>query len=210
MKIVLPTGERVYQAVKAELLAGDYSPGERIEAVLLAERYMTSITPVRAALHRLVGERLVDAQAGEGFHAPLVTEAGLRDLYAWNGQIIQLAWQAAPHPAHPSDGAAPFTDAASPPFQDVPAATASLFAALGERSGNEPCAAAILQLNDRLHVSRRLEVELIVDLQAELATMANTIAAGQSLEVRHTLTNYHRRRIRLAADLVRLMRRRLR
>ncbi|MGH1557293.1 GntR family transcriptional regulator [Caulobacter segnis] len=60
---------------KTQLLDGVYQPGERLDAAVLAERYFWSITPVRAALHRLAGERLVEARSNEGFTAP----SNLRD-----------------------------------------------------------------------------------------------------------------------------------
>jgi DNA-binding transcriptional MocR family regulator len=198
----LPTSERVYQAVRAELLAGAFSPGERIEGVQLAERHLTSITPIRAALHRLTGESLIDARAGEGFHAPMVTEASLRDLYAWNGHVVLLGWQLSSHSAGPEPPAAP------DPAQDIPLATAVLFAGIGERSGNEQCVAAINQLNDKLHLARLLEGGLIDDLDIEIEHVATQLGGEQPSEIRQAIAAYHRRRIRLAADLVRLMHRR--
>ena len=207
MKGVLPTSERVYQAVKAELLAAGFAPGERIEAVQLAERHMASITPVRAALHRLVGEGLVDARAGEGFHATLVTEASLRDLYVWNAHIIQLACQLPVQGAQHRQAAALPVAADQSPLQDIPAATALAFAGVGARSGNEHCAAAIGQLNDRLHLARLLEGELLDDVAAELDRLANHLNHGQPGEIRHAITTYHRRRVRISAELVGLMHR---
>ena len=210
MRGVLPTGERVYRAVKAEVLAAGFAPGVRIEAVQLAQRHMASITPVRAALHRLVGEGLVDARAGDGFYAPLVTEAGLRDLYAWNGQIILLACQLPGHRAHLPPAGAAVAGFDPDPLQDIPTATAAVFAAVGARSGNEYCGQAIGQLNDRLHLARRLESEVLDDLTAELGLLTDQLKEGQPGEVRHALTLYHRPRIRISAQLVGLMHRRVR
>jgi len=45
--------DQAYDAIKTQLLDGAYRPGERLDAAVLAERYFWSITPVRAALHRL-------------------------------------------------------------------------------------------------------------------------------------------------------------
>jgi len=203
----LHISERVYRAVKAELLGPSFAPGEKIEAVELARRHIASITPVRAALHRLTGEGLVDARAGEGFHAPVVTEVSLRDLYAWNGQIIQLAYRLSANvsPLEPEDAS---VARYAPAAVEMPQAISGLFAAIGERSGNEQCALAIGHLNDQLHRARRLEGEVIKALDDEFRDLADTIRLGHSTAVRHAITTYHRRRIRLAADLVRLMHRR--
>jgi len=208
MRGALPTSERVYKAVKAELLAGGFSPGERIEAVQLAQQLMSSITPIRAALHRLAGEGLVDARAGEGFQAPRVTEVSLRDLYAWNAHIVQLAWQLWPHGMPPDEAIAPIADADPDRPQDIPAAIAALFSDIGRRSGNEHCAAAIDQLNDRLRLARMLEAKVLEDLGPELDQLAAQIQRGQGPEIRHAIAAYHRRRIRRSAELVRLMHRR--
>ena len=205
MKGVLPTSERIYRAVKAELLEASFTPGERIEAVELTRRHMASLTPIRAALHRLAGEGLVDARAGEGFHAPLVTEVSLRDLYAWNGHVILLALQLSPQGAAQAAGTEP---AADTQVKDIPGATASLFATIGGQSGNEHCAAAILQLNDRLHPARRLEGGLIKDFEQELEDLIDKLGDHHATDIRSTIASYHRRRVRLSAELVRLMHRR--
>jgi len=210
MSAELPTSERIYRAVKAEILAGGFAFGERIEAVQLAKRHMSSITPIRAALHRLVGEGLVDARAGEGFQAPILTEVRLRDLYAWNAHIIQLGWQLWPQAPQSSEMAPPIIDPRPIHIPDIPTATAGLFTNVGQRSGNEHCTEAIDQLNDRLHLARLQEGRLFDDLDQELRRLAEPFSGGQPAEVRHVIAAYHRRRIRLAADLVDLMRRRVR
>ena len=103
-----PTSERIYRVVKQQVLDGVFRPGERIEAAQLADLHNASITPVRAALHRLVGEQLVDARPSEGFHAPQVSEPSLRDLYDWNGQVLQIALQlSSPQSTRPDATAIP-------------------------------------------------------------------------------------------------------
>lgn len=52
---------RVYAAIKQQLLEGAFRPGERIEPAILSDELGASVTPVRDALHRLAGERLVEA-----------------------------------------------------------------------------------------------------------------------------------------------------
>jgi hypothetical protein len=202
-----PTSARIYRAVKHQLLGGAFRPGEHLDAAQLAEHLAASITPVRAALHRLAGEQLVDARAGAGFHAPGMTEVSLRDLYVWNGYILQLAWQISPQgiPAKavdPRSGAAPGAQR-----HDEPTATERLFRTLGEVSGNEQCIVAIDGLNDRLHFARLLEVRLFADLDQELAALTGVLASERAADIRHAITNYHRRRVRATADLVQLMHR---
>ncbi|MDR3511056.1 MAG: GntR family transcriptional regulator [Caulobacteraceae bacterium] len=148
-----PTSERIYAAVKQRVLEGVFRPGERIEAPRLAEALNSSLTPVRAALQRLVGEHLVEARPSEGFHRPPVTEISLKDLYEWNGRIAalaaQLAWSAAPGQALEGPEPAP------------PAAAAALFSTLARRTGSSACALALAGLNDQLHAVRRLEAQVL-------------------------------------------------
>jgi len=198
-----PTSERIYQVVKQQVLGGAFRPGERIDAAQLAEHHAASITPVRAALHRLVGEQLVDAQPSEGFHAPRVTEPSLRDLYAWNELILQLALRLSIQRAAPSL-AAPMT---SPGADGVDVANIAerLFASLGERSGNEQCLGAVRRLNDHLRLARLMEGHLFTDAPEEVRDLEAVLGGGLAADMKRSIARYHRRRLRSAADLVRLI-----
>src|SRR5438132_2867759 len=85
------TFERVYAAIKQQLRCGCYRPGHRLEPAVLSEQLNASVTPVRDALHRLTGERLVEAPRHEGFRVPMLTETMLRHLYAWHRDLVTLA-----------------------------------------------------------------------------------------------------------------------
>src|SRR5579872_5196064 len=85
------TFERVYAAIRQRLRDGVYKPGERLEPAALADELSASITPVRDALHRLTGERLVEAPRHEGFRVPMMTETMLRQLYSWHRDLLLLA-----------------------------------------------------------------------------------------------------------------------
>jgi hypothetical protein len=140
----------------------------------------------------------------------MVTEASLRDLYAWNAHITQLACQLSVHGArHGQAGAFPVGIDPNA-LEDIAAATAGVFAGVGACSGNEHCAIAMGQLNDWLHLARMWEGELLDDTAAELVLLDDQLNGGQPGEVRHAITTYHRRRIRICAELVGLMHRRLR
>jgi tetratricopeptide (TPR) repeat protein len=84
------TFERVYAAIKEQLRRGLHRPGDRLEPALLSEQHNASVTPVRDALHRLTGERLVEAPRHEGFRVPVITEGTLRHLYAWHRDLLRL------------------------------------------------------------------------------------------------------------------------
>ena len=83
--------ERSYRALKGQLRDGVHLPGHRLEANRIADDLGVSMTPVRDALNRLAGERLVEASSGEGFHVPRLSEGELRDLYEWHSALIIMA-----------------------------------------------------------------------------------------------------------------------
>lgn len=87
---------RVYGALKTRILAGAFEPGERLDPARFAPLVGTSRTPVRDALHRLSGERLVETWEDEGFRQPFVHEPAIRDLYGWANDVLQAALRANP------------------------------------------------------------------------------------------------------------------
>jgi DNA-binding GntR family transcriptional regulator len=54
------TFERVYLELKRQLHEGTRPPGTPLEPTAIGDELGTSFTPVRDALHRLVGESLVE------------------------------------------------------------------------------------------------------------------------------------------------------
>ncbi|WP_068154742.1 GntR family transcriptional regulator [Rhodococcus phenolicus] len=72
--------ERVYRALRADLMAGTVSPDDRLSEERLAELYGVSRTPVREALARLVSEGLVERREHGLFpYRPRFDDLG--DLY---------------------------------------------------------------------------------------------------------------------------------
>jgi len=200
-----PASDRIYRAIKRELLDGAIRPGERIDAVGLAQALGSSLTPVRAALHRLVGERLVELRPSEGFHTRIATEAGLRDLYLWNGRVISMAVRlVAGLDDAGSPGHAPGLADASPPQAAGPS-VAELFERVGRRSRSEACLASIQGLNDQLHSARRAEAAWLRDAAVETAALAKAWSDGDLKRLERGLRAYHARRMRAVPDLIRLM-----
>jgi hypothetical protein len=183
--------DRSYAALKQMLCEGRFPPGYRLEANRLADELGVSITPVRDVLHRLVGERLVEASSGEGFHVPRLNEKALRDLYEWNAALLAIAARTMRRPI-------PDTDV--PPLWRVPIGadrTAALFARLAAATPNAQVAAAIASANDRLHPYRMVEPLVLVPDERELDEMAVS-GPGQAQAIRR----YHLRRMREVAALL--------
>lgn len=194
--------ERVYHAVKARLLSGSFAPGVRLEVKAIAEDQGISITPVRDAIHRLVGERLLDIQAHGGFQVPMISEPLLRDLYAWNSQLALLAigLEHAPRPNMLSAISKQTTNGAS--AEDIVAAAASVFDWIADRSRNREHRAAVSLANDRLHLARLAEVRLIAEARRELRHLARLVESRAHDAATGAILTYHHQRIGRVAEIV--------
>lgn len=190
------TAERIYDALKRRLLSGDVLPGDKLEPARFADELSSSVTPVRDALHRLTGERLVETWTSDGFHLPLVTEPGLRDLYRWNAWLLKTALASWPR------GNAP---AASALAIDLGRATTDLFCAIARRAGNLELLEQVGSVNDRLASARVAEAHTLTDLEAELRAIAVSLDRESRTDMLKTLQRYHRRRDREVPAIVRAM-----
>jgi DNA-binding GntR family transcriptional regulator len=72
--------ERTYTCLRADILAGRFTPGQRLRPTELAGIKGVSLNVVREALNRLSGERLVRASPQQGFAVVELTADDLADL----------------------------------------------------------------------------------------------------------------------------------
>jgi DNA-binding FadR family transcriptional regulator len=194
------TAERVYDAVKRRILTGAFRPGERIDVAALTHLLDSSATPVRDALHLLVGETLVETRAGDGFHVPQIDAPTLADRYHWNAQLLLLAIRGAKSQIG-SSAAAPGASIDSEPARLV----GSLFARIASRTGNAEHMREIEALNDRLHAARMAESAVVSDWREEIAAIADQFEQQELAILRRSITAYHRRRQRLVMEIVRAL-----
>lgn len=193
------TFERVYAAIRNQLREGRFRPGDRLEPAALSDELNASVTPVRDALHRLTGERLVEAPRHEGFRAPLLTESMLRHLYSWHLDLLLLAIARRPRSQGPAD--------AGRATQDPPCRTMNaLFLKLAEQSGNPEHIAAMTALTDRLEPVHRLEDALLDAIEAETEAILEAVRSNDRTALRRSLTRYHRRRQRIVPELLERLR----
>lgn len=192
------TFERVYAAIKQRLQQGFYRPGQRIEPAALSEDLNASVTPVRDALHRLTGERLVEAPRHEGFRVPMLTESMLRQLYAWHRDLVLLALMN-------HDGQRLGDDVAgaeAPPDASALERQNALFTALVQSGGNSEHLAALESLRDRLQPVQQLEEMFLDAADAETGDIAEALRTNDRRKLRRSLLRYHRRRDKLAPALL--------
>ncbi|GAA1360585.1 GntR family transcriptional regulator [Streptomyces beijiangensis] len=81
--------ERVADALRAALIAGELLPGEVYSAPTLAARFGVSATPVREAMLDLAKEGLVDTVPNKGFRVTAVSEKQL-DEYTDIRRLIEI------------------------------------------------------------------------------------------------------------------------
>ena len=193
------TFERVYSAIRDQLQKGTFRPGERLEPAVFSDQLSASITPIRDALHRLTGERLVEAPRHEGFRVPLVTESMLRHLYTWHLDLLLLA-TARRHwgPINVEKGEDACTHSPPNPLDQQNA----LFLRLVEAGGNPEHLFALRVLIERMEPYQRFEDELLDAVQAETEAISAAISAGDRTALRKSLMAYHRRRARLVPELI--------
>ena len=193
------TFERVYAAIRDQLRKGAFRPGERLEPSTFCDELNASVTPIRDALHRLTGERLVEAPRQEGFRVPLVTERMLRHLYAWHLDLLLLATARRHWDRAIGEG----TEAASTPASPSPLDRQNgLFVRLVEAGGNPEHIVALRALIERMEPYQRFEDELLDAVQAETDAIAAAISRGDRRALRKALITYHRRRAHLVPELI--------
>lgn len=189
------TLERIYGALKDEYLSGAYYQGARLDLQATADRYRASVTPVREAIYRLIGERLFEAHPEGGFRIVLPDPTRLLHLYAWNQQHLLAALHVT--------GEAPLARVIEPLRRMIPGADplghvrsiAAVFRALGEATGNFEFAAQVEAANERLFYPRLAEATIFTDLARELRGLTNSGSLDVQKNLRRRIIAYHRRRI---------------
>ena len=89
--------ERVYQALKQDIIRGVFQQGEALSEKDLAKRYRGSRTPVREAAVRLQQENLMQIVANRGYFITQITIQNVNETYdfraAVEGGAAELAAQ---------------------------------------------------------------------------------------------------------------------
>lgn len=161
--------EPTYEAIRQRLMIGAWPMGYRLEAGRLAEDLGVSITPVRDALNRLVGERMVDLVPGIGFHVPHLTERGLRDLLDVNLMLLLAAIKIGAFPDGP--------DLIEPLADEHAVRTEALFARIASLSGNAELLDTVHAVACRLHSTRMREIAVLPEAAQDLALVEARLSA---------------------------------
>jgi hypothetical protein len=188
-----PRSSQAYDDLKRLLLSGKIPPGERLDPARLADDLVSGVTPIREALLRLAGERLVEIRLNTGFHLPVMTETILIDLYRLNFELLRLG--------HVVPGS---MDPAMPihlPGTSYADSAAGLFLAIADSSQRPELLAQLVMINDRLASARVAESLLFDDVMQEIKSINDAKHEDKNAFLR-AIRAYHRKRIANARALV--------
>lgn len=185
-----PVFDRVYAAIRDRIASGAWRPGQRIELAMLCDLLDASPSPVRDALHRLRGERLLMDGDGEGFSMPSLTEVELVDRYAWVHQLVTSGLRA--------DGSMGPVGENGEPAEAI----AALFEAIVDATCNAECREAMKNINVRLHPVRLAESVVMGGVADEIDGLRRAVEADDRPALRTRLARYQRRRMRAVAAIV--------
>ena len=83
--------DHVYESIRDMILNGDLETGSKINKNELVERLEVSLTPINAAISRLVGEKLIEQRSRYGFFVKDFDCKELQDLYAVRAGLEGIA-----------------------------------------------------------------------------------------------------------------------
>lgn len=195
------TADRIYTILKREILSGRFKPGSPLPLRSLAREFGTSVSPVRDAMVRLGGQRILETHAGGGFQCPTPRERDLRYLYSWHAHLLGLILRER-KPGWSMPDLSTLFDTLDP--TDAPAiadAAAILFGRIAECSDNIEHVEALLTADARLHATRIAETD-IPDRIDELRAVAAATASGSHRAARAAIWAYQRRRLRRIREIV--------
>ncbi|WP_051471644.1 GntR family transcriptional regulator [Patulibacter minatonensis] len=159
-----PHAERVYEALRDELLRGARPAGERLVEQRLAEQYETSRTPVREALRRLEGDGHLVRDPSGGLRPRVPDVRSMQELYDVRLALEDLVVRRATTAGDPAVLARlrgewealrdeRTADPSVPPTSFV-GADEAFHAGVAEAGGNRQAQRFLAEITARIHVLR--------------------------------------------------------
>ncbi|MBL8544308.1 MAG: GntR family transcriptional regulator [Hyphomonadaceae bacterium] len=190
MALEASAAQRAYAEIKARILNGDLPVRTRLDMEQLARTLGVSSMPVRLALSLLSWERLVRPSRHAAYEVALWSAEELAQLYEWRGELLLLAQ------ARTSASAELKRLARTQPYAQAVEQAMRLI----EEGANPDLRRAALNADERLHLARLSEAEVLGDVEGEFENMAAAIAE-KSRRAGVLIKAYHRRRAQHAATL---------
>lgn len=179
---------KLKQAIEDAVIAGEFSPGDRLDENSLAERFGVSRTPIREALLQLGAEGFIDVRPRRGAIVSVVSPPRLIEMFETMAELESACGRLAARrltPEHDAAMAAALV-ACEAAAQDGDselyyAVNRSFHEAIYRGSRNEFLAEQALALHKRLSAYRRIQLRarnrLLQSLQ-EHAEILQAIRAG--------------------------------
>ena len=209
------SGDRVYEAVKARVIARDFPQGERIYLQPIADELGVSTMPVREAFNRLAAEDLVIKAPRKGFIAKTLSEEDLLGHYELTRLLLVNELEALD--AARRRKLTEFEPIATVLYKLIRRAisdvntlagyTGEIFSLIASFGGNTHVTFSIDRANDHLYYIRTLECQYVDDVQSELVLLCELILAGRCDELIEGIHRYHDRRAALLPTLLETARR---
>lgn len=188
-------GSRTHEAhvaIRGWLRDGSRRPGEAVVVKDTAAALRLSVTPVREALERLVGEGLIaEAPDRAGFIMPRYTPRDYNELLNLHAILVEGALTRAV--------IVPEVMASIAGEPDSRTAAEILFCSVMTSGGGRTLGEVGQSLSDRLAPFRLVELAVLGADADEIVEISRAIVAGKG---RSAVRAYHRRRAHRAVDIV--------
>jgi DNA-binding GntR family transcriptional regulator len=207
-------GDRVYEAIKARIIAFEFPQGERIYLDPIAAALGVSTTPVREALNRLAARNLVIKAPRKGFIAMTLSEDNLLGHYELTRiLLIHELEMLEPEARRTLRQCAPIAAVLNKlkrrPTSDVSTLTrytGEIFAQIGSLRENSRVIYAIEAANDNLYYIRTVECQHLEDVHSELVRLCELLLGGYCEELISAIDAYHDRRVAELPTLMKMLR----
>ncbi len=179
-------------SLRAQAEAGAFVPGRPVVIIEEARRLQLSHTPVREALSWLCGYGLVERGPADGFVAPRLDTAVVRDRFSLRLYCLSLSLE----------GAAQETRLGQITCDEGPVgALAGCMLWRVRSTGNAALVGAYERVCSQLAPLHRAEARLFPDLEDEAQAILSLFAGAPVSGLRAAISDYHQRRM-LAAPLL--------
>jgi DNA-binding GntR family transcriptional regulator len=207
-------GDRVYRAIKANVIAYAFPQGRRIYLQPLADALGVSTTPVREALNCLAAEGLVIKAPRKGFIAMSLSRENLLGYYELTRLLL----------AKELAGLDTAARRKLPEFEPIAvvlyklnrrvlsdantltAYTGEIFSDIASLGGNAHVVRSIRHANDHLYYIRTVECRHLENVQSELMLTCELLLAGRYEDLQQAIHNYHDKRIATLPTMLELAR----
>jgi DNA-binding GntR family transcriptional regulator len=203
-------GDRVYQGIKARVIAYDFPQGRRIYLQPLADSLGVSTTPVREALNRLAAEDLVIKAPRKGFIAMSLSKDNLRYYYELTRLLLAKELEDLDTGARrklpefePIAGVlCRLNRRALHDVATLAAYTGEVFSHIASLGGNAQVIRSIGHANDHLYYIRTVECRHLENVQKELRLLCDLLLAGRSEDLLQAVHSYYDQRIQMLSTLL--------